>query len=523
MLFYLLLIVLLALYCFYNYNIRWKYIDKIQGPTALPIIGNIHQIGFNPIGKQFKVLYKYLKFFMKLSIKYKQETFRIWIGSKPFIIVTDPKDMEVILSSNTLFKKATMYRLLFPWLGDGLLTIHGDKWFKHRKMITPSFHFDILVDFHDIMKEKSKIFVKHLKLKANKKEIFDIQEKLEYITLDIICETAMGQPINSIENNKLEVVRAFQDLHHIVQNPRFGLFISNPILFQIYKEYVIRTKALNIVKKFSMDASRSLMIERRRNLIICKERNENFNSDSDKNKRVFLDTLLTSTIDGKPLTNQEIYDEVQTFIFEGRDTISSGITFAIYLLSRHPNIQEKVYQEQKLIFGDDLKNCNPSYHNVQNMKYLDMVIKECQRLYPSGPLIARETTKLTDLNGKTIPKNTTLALFIFAMGYNEKYFPDPYKFDPERFSSDRDKINPFEYIPFSAGPRNCIGQKFAMLEMKSIVSDIVRNFKILPPNDECLKINGDYEYLGRFEYDPVLALLLTLRAERGLKIILENR
>jgi len=270
------------------------------------------------------------------------------------------------------------------------------------------------------------------------------------------------------------------------------------------------------------------IIEKRRDLIMSEQKNGSANDENvemciGKRKKAFLDTLLTSTIDGKPLTNQEIYEEVQTFMFEGHDTTSSGITFATYLLSRHPEVQQKVYEEQKSLFGDDLKSVDPSFQDMQDMKYLDMMIKECQRLYPSVPIIGRETTEQVNINGKLLPKDCTISLFFFPMGYNEKYFPDPYKFDPERFNSEREKMNPFEYVPFSAGPRNCVGQKFAILEMKSIISHLVRHFKILPPDEECIKVNGDYENLGKFKYDPVLAMVLTLKAEYGVQIRLENR
>ncbi|XP_055373168.1 cytochrome P450 4e3-like [Condylostylus longicornis] len=507
------LIIFITTYCLYKYHIQWKYIEKFPGPTPIPIIGNTHQLGLNPVA--------YLSSFLKFWHEYNHELFRVWVGRNPFIIVSDAKDIEFILSSNTLIDKANAYKLLHPWLGQGLLTSTGIKWFKHRKMITPSFHFKILIDFHDVIKERSKKFVDNLKLKAATKEIFDIQDKIHYTTLDVICETAMGTAINALENNNSQVVKSFQDLCYVVQNRIFNPFMQIPMLFHLYKESSMQKNALNILRAFSMD-----VIEKRRILLEENSSTEENLDSSDtigKRKQVFLDTLLTSTIDDKPLTNEEIYEEVQTFMFEGHDTTTSGITFTIYLLSRHPEIQQKVYEEQKLLFGNELKNIDPSYQDVQGMKYLEMVIKEAQRLYPSVPLIGRKTNETVNMNGNIIPAGSTLLLFVFAMGYKKEYFPDPYKFDPERFNSDREKTNPFEYVPFSAGPRNCIGQKFAMLEMKSIVSHIVRNFIILPPNDECLNVNGNYENLGKFDYDPVLASVLTLKAEYGVQIRLENR
>jgi len=146
-------------------------------------------------------------------------------------MVTSPKYMEVslgckccewhlinitvftqfILSSQTLISKSDVYDLTHPWLGLGLLTSTGSKWHKHRKMITPAFHFNILQDFHDVMNENSSKFIDKLKKAADGDNIFDFQEEAHYLTLDVICDTAMGVSINAMENRSSSVVQAFKE------------------------------------------------------------------------------------------------------------------------------------------------------------------------------------------------------------------------------------------------------------------------------------------------------------------------
>jgi cytochrome P450 family 4 len=133
-------------------------------------------------------------------------------------------------------------------------------------------------------------------------------------------------------------------------------------------------------------------------------------------------------------------------------------------------------QEQKDLFGED-KDPLVTYQELQSMKYLELVIKETFRLYPPVPVIGRITRTDMEFDNRVIPKGVNLVLFIYSLHRNPEYFPEPERFDPNRFER-YDGSLPYAYIPFSAGSRNCIGQKFAMLELKSVVSTVVRHFEL---------------------------------------------
>jgi len=119
--------------------------------------------------------------------------------------------LQHILSSQQLIQKSTIYDLLHPWLGSGLLTSYGSKWHKHRKMITPSFHFNILQDFHEVMNKNSSKFIDQLKKASAGDSLIDFQEHANYLTLDVICDTAMGVPINAMEQRDSSIVQAFRE------------------------------------------------------------------------------------------------------------------------------------------------------------------------------------------------------------------------------------------------------------------------------------------------------------------------
>ncbi|KAJ8981728.1 hypothetical protein NQ317_003793 [Molorchus minor] len=139
---------------------------------------------------------------------------------------------------------------------------------------------------------------------------------------------------------------------------------------------------------------------------------------------------------------------------------------------------KQVFEEQRSIFEDDL-NRTVTFDDLNQMRYLESVVKESMRLLPPVPLIGRMTNRDVQYKGNTIPAGTSIAIFIHGIHKDPDYFPDPEKFDPSRFLQN-DGTNPYSYIPFSAGPRNCIGQKFAMLEMKSCLSNVIRKFELRP-------------------------------------------
>ncbi|KYB25210.1 Cytochrome P450 4c3-like Protein [Tribolium castaneum] len=202
---------------------------------------------------------------------------------------------------------------------------------------------------------------------------------------------------------------------------------------------------------------------------------------SQKKKRLaMLDLLLTVQKEEGIIDDEGIREEVDTFMFEGHDTVSSAINFALMVLANHPTVQEEIVQEMKDVLGDTKKK--PVYNDLQELKYMERVIKEVLRLYPSVHYISRELGEdMVTTTGYKLRKGTILQLHIYDLHYNPVIYPEPEKFDPDRFLPENcDKRHPYAYIPFSAGPRNCIGQRFAMLELKAVLCGILSNFTLQP-------------------------------------------
>ncbi|XP_035223414.1 cytochrome P450 4c3-like [Stegodyphus dumicola] len=209
-------------------------------------------------------------------------------------------------------------------------------------------------------------------------------------------------------------------------------------------------------------------------------------ADTGKRKRkALMDLLLEHHLETKDLSEEDIREEVDTFTFEGHDTTSMGISWALYLIGLHKDVQSKLHEETDRIFGNDTER-PVTVDDLNGMNYLECVLKESQRLYPSIPMIGREVDEDTSICGYTIPKGTSCIVLTYQLHRDKDVFPDSEKFDPDRFLPENSlNRHPFAYIPFSAGPRNCIGQRFAVMEQKTIISHILRNYTLesLDPRD----------------------------------------
>jgi cytochrome P450 family 4 len=162
----------------------------------------------------------------------------------------------------------------------------------------------------------------------------------------------------------------------------------------------------------------------------------------------------------------------------GHDTTAMALCWSLYLIGLDSEVQEKIHSEIDSVFGDD-KSSPVSGEDLKRLKYLECCIKEALRLFPSVPALGRAVKEDFQLGPYTIPKGVTILISTFALHRDESIFQNPESYRPERFLTDNiSKTSPYACVPFSAGPRNCIGQRFAMTEEKIILANIFRNFSI---------------------------------------------
>uniref|UniRef100_A0A0C9RJA5 Cyp4c3_0 protein n=1 Tax=Fopius arisanus TaxID=64838 RepID=A0A0C9RJA5_9HYME len=430
---------------------------------------------------------------------------KAWLGPNPYIFVSKASTVEKILSSNRHIDKSFDYNFLRPWLGTGLLTSNGSKWRQRRKILTPTFHFTILEDFIEVFGEQTAILVKQLESELHN-ESFNISPYVTHCTLDIICETAMGRQVSAQNNSDSEYVRAVYEIGNIIQTRQASIWYHPDSLFRITPLYKKHQECIRVLHAFS-----SKVISERKGEILNNTENNNIDEvNGMKKKRLaFLDMLIEASENGTILSNEDIREEVDTFMFEGHDTTSSAICWTLYLLGCHPEYQERVVEELDQVYGEGDYHRRPTLKDLKSMRYLERCIKEALRLYPSVPLLARRIAEDVQIGSYTIPEGTTAVVIVPMLHRNPEVFSNPEKFDPDRFSPENSKgRHPYAFIPFSAGPRNCIGQKFALLEEKAVISGVLRKFRI--------------ESAERRE-DVSITAELVIRAKNGLNVRIKPR
>ncbi|KAM7345239.1 cytochrome P450 4ad1 isoform 2-T2 [Cochliomyia hominivorax] len=444
-------------------------------------------------------------------------------------MLSDPAEIQKMLSSSSLLYKEHLYSFLRPWLGDGLLTSSGARWLKHQKLYMSAFDAQAIEGYMKVVNKTGNKFVKKLKDYADKEEMFDIQPMVRKCTLDIVCENATGIPSHSLDNKPTEMQKSITDLCDIIQERTFSIVKRFDTLFHLTPHYGKQKRALG-----SLKTEIQRIVEQRR----CQLQNNNMEADdmraTDTVLKPFLNVLLKAKLDDRELNFREIYEEISTFIFTGHDPSAAALSFTLYTLSRHPEIQQNAYEEQQRVFKgkslNEMKLCEASLQDLEQMSYLDLVIRETLRLYPAVPLIARTNRNPIEINDTKICKRTTVIMCLIAMGYNEKYFENPCEFKPERFANitkDQNKgIEAFKSVPFSAGPRKCIAEKFASYQLKALLSLILRHYEILPAKDGLPPGINDHsrkDCIPESEYDPILNIRVTLKSENGILLRLKER
>jgi cytochrome P450 len=398
----------------------------------------------------------------------------------PICLVTHPEGIEYILVKHqSNFLKSRDYRAFRPVLGNGLLTSEGEFWQAQRRLIQPAFRHENILVYAGIMLDSAAAMLASWR----DLETRDIHADMMALTLEIVAKALFGSDVSGAASGVGKALAPMMELF-IHQAKMAFLLPENAPVPQTPRSLRANKHIDRIVRG------------------IIRERRASPRPASD-----LLQTLLEAQDDhGSRMTDEQLRDEIMTLFIAGHDTTANALSWTWYLLGQHHAVEAHLAAELRAV----LENRPPSVADLPRLPYTEMVLKESMRLYPPAWGFGRRSIHDFELNGYRIPAGTNIFLSQWITQRDPRWFPEPERFDPERWRVDpvrAGRIPRFAYFPFGGGPRVCVGAGFAMMEATLLLAAIAQRFRFsLVPGH------------------PVEILpSSTLRPKHGIKVVVHRR
>ena len=393
-------------------------------------------------------------------------------------VISDPKIAhDILVARNTEFHKAELIRKsIGSVLGNGLLLSEGDFWKRQRKLAQPAFHYQRISTYASTMVQQTLAMLAGW----HSGETRDIAADMMALALDLVNRTLFGVELREKAD---EIGRL---MHIVLQAANDRINQYEPVWEKLFK-----TK-----HKQEVEAEQALfkIVED----IIAEHRRRGEDTGD------LLSMLMAARDeDDQPMNEQQLRDEVMTLFIAGHETTASGLAWAFYLLSQNPAAEARLIHEIASLNGQP-----PTLNNLQQIPYSEQVAKEVMRLYPPAGGATRQPIHDMQIGDYFLPAGSNIAISTYTMHRNPALFPDPLKFDPDRFSPEREPAIPkYAYLPFGGGPRVCIGNSFAMMEIRLILITVLQRFKLTLAAGQTVRAEQ----------------LFTIRPKGGIKMVLAAR
>lgn len=384
---------------------------------------------------------------------------------------------EVLVEKADSFHKAGSYkdekRGLARILGNGLVTSDGDYWRRQRKLMQPAFHSRRIEAYADTMVQKTLEMMQHW----NNKATLALSEEMTRLTLSIVAKSILDTDVTDEAEHIAETVTVFQKLAFGVDI--FPLWFTTPTHV---RQQLVEKRMNNIVHR--------LIAERRKDL-------------ADRGDLLSM-LLLASDEDGQGMSDTQIRDEVVTLFLAGHETTATALTWIWYLLAKHPEVEKQLHEELDHV----LQGQPPKLAELKQLPLTEQIVKEAMRLYPPIWNMSRQAIADVEIAGYMIPKGSEVTIVSYVMHHDPRWWDEAERFVPERFGPEKEKQIPkMAYLPFSTGPRVCLGNHFAMMEAQLILATMAGRYRLSLPNG----------------YVAQMQPLIALRPRNGLEMRLKAR
>lgn len=386
---------------------------------------------------------------------------RLPIGRERLIFVSDPELIgEVLQKQHENFIKDRITRLLMETLGKGLLTSEGAEWKRHRKAIAPIFKRSQLEAWSAEMVRRTDAEVDAWL--ADARGTVEVAPAWARVTLGIVFATVFGARIDDVS---AEVGAALDEMMD-----QFELELRTWRRF-VPQRWLRGGRRRVADAKAALDRVVYGLIEARRRRPL------------EEGDDVLGRLMLARDPDGTPLDDEELRDEAVTMFVAGHETTAIGLAMACWLLGHHPEARARLQAELRAVLGEggaaDAPLRPPTHADVGQMPYLRCVVLETLRMHPPAYVIGRTVLEPMALGGHRLEPGDSVLMSQYALHRDPRYFPEPERFLPERWDGDFEQSLPkFAYFPFGGGPRVCVGNHFATLEMQLCLATVWRRVSL---------------------------------------------
>lgn len=414
------------------------------GPPGTPVFGNALRLrGDRP------------NVFLAMRNQY-GDVVRFKAGSRVIHLVSHPDLAKYVFQDNNRnYLKGRGLEKIKPLLGEGLLTSEGEFWRRQRRLMQPAFHRQKINAFLPVMVESTQgMFERWRTLQGSGTTSLDVAGEMMRLTLEVVSRTLFSTGLSS------------QEMDAVAEAMPFVLREANRRITSILD---VREKLpLPANRRFqhgieALDAIVYRIIESRRH--------------SGEEKLDLLGMLMAAQDEdsGEQMSDHQLRDEVMTIFLAGHETTANNLAWTLYLLSLHPQVREALQQEVDQVLGD----AAPALEYVPRLVYTRQVIDEALRLYPPAWAVARQAIEGDQIGGYLIPAGSDVLISPYVIHRHPDFWVNPEGFDPGRFEPQAVQARPhYAYIPFGGGPRQCIGNNFALLEGTLILAMLTRQFEL---------------------------------------------
>ncbi|XP_038211824.1 cytochrome P450 9e2-like isoform X1 [Zerene cesonia] len=468
------------------------------------------------LGNMWPIITRKHNFIYDLETYYKQFPNERFVGKFEFM------NAAVVVRDLDLIKKITIKDFehfldhrgftdeeVEPIFARNLFSLRGQEWKDMRSTMSPAFTSSKIRVMVPFIEEVGNQMIQALKKRIDESESgtieVDCKDLTTRVTNDVIATCAFGLKVNSHEVNnefyekgkeasqfklrQMFMFFAYNALPGLVKRLKLTLFSKSTTRF--FTRLVLDTMSTRETNKIIRPDMIHLLMEAKKGQLNHEEK------PKDAVNNAGFATVEESSVGKRKIqrewTDNDLIAQAVLFFIAGFETISTSMSFALHELALNPEIQERLVKEIK---EDAAKhNGKIDYHSIQSLPYLDMVISEVLRMWPPAFQLDRVCAKDYNMgkpNSKSskdfiLRKGEIVLIPMWCIHRDPEFFPNPEKFDPERFSEkNKDKINPMTYMPFGVGPRNCIGSRFALLELKMILYQILLHVNVSPCSKTCI-------------------------------------